>query len=94
MAIDTGKKYTNEHPKFSMFEKYKADKDSLTKNVKVAEITDKDISLSKSKGFSKLDLETAKMLSGNPTLTQEELNQLKKAAKDKNKVEPTGKFAK
>ena len=29
MAIDTGKKYTNEHPKFSMFEKYKADKDSL-----------------------------------------------------------------
>ena len=86
MAIDTGKKYTNEHPKFSMFEKYKADKDSLTKNVKVAEITDKDVSLSKSKGFSKLDLETAKMLSGNPTLTQEELDSLKKQSKDTEKI--------
>jgi hypothetical protein len=86
MAIDTGKKYTNEHPKFSMFEKYKADKDSLTKNVKVAEITDKDISLSKSKGFSKLDLKTAKMLSGNPTLTQEELDSLKKQSKDTEKI--------
>jgi hypothetical protein len=86
MAIDTGKKYTNEHPKFSMFEKYKADKDSLTKNVKVAEVTDKDISLSKSKGFSKLDLETAKMLSGNPTLTQEELDSLKKQSKDTTEI--------
>jgi len=86
MAIDTGKKYTNEHPKFSMFEKYKADKDSLTKNVKVAEVTDKDISLSKSKGFSKLDLETAKMLSGNPTLTQKELDSLKKQSKDTTEI--------
>ena len=86
MAIDTGKKYTNEHPKFSMFEKYKADKNSLTKNVKVAEVTDKDISLSKSKGFSKLDLETAKMLSGNPTLTQEELDSLKKQSKDTTEI--------
>ena len=86
MAIDTGKKYTNEHPKFSMFEKYKADKDSLTKNVKVAEVTGKDISLSKSKGFSKLDLETAKMLSGNPTLTQEELDSLKKQSKDTTEI--------
>ena len=86
MAIDTGKKYTNEHPKFSMFEKYKADRDSLTKNVKVAEVTDKDISLSKSKGFSKLDLETAKMLSGNPTLTQEELDSLKKQSKDTTEI--------
>ena len=84
MAIDTGKKYTNEHPKFSMFEKYKADKDSLTKNVKVAEITDKDMALSKKKGYSKLDLDTAQMISGNPTLTQEELNSLKKQAKDNN----------
>ena len=86
MAIDTGKKYTNEHPKFSMFEKYKADKNSLTKNVKVAEVTDKDISLSKSKGFSKLDLETAKMLSGNPTLTQKELDSLKKQSKDTTEI--------
>ena len=28
MAL-TDKKYTNEHPKFSMFDKYKSDKDSL-----------------------------------------------------------------
>ncbi len=84
MAIDTGKKYSNEHPKFNMFEKYKSDKDSLTKNVKVAEITDKDMALSKKKGYSKLDLDTAQMISGNPTLTQEELNSLKKQAKDNN----------
>ena len=34
------------------------------------------------------------MLSGNPTLTQEELTQLKKAAKNKEDIEPTGKFKK
>ena len=28
MAL-TDKKYSNEHPKFNMFDKYKADKDSL-----------------------------------------------------------------
>ena len=28
MAL-TDKKYANEHPKFNMFDKYKADKDSL-----------------------------------------------------------------
>ena len=88
----TDKKYTNEHPKFNMFDKYKADKDSLIGAR--ADISQKDIDLSKSKGGQTLTLETAKMLSNNPTLTQKELNQLKKAAKEKTKLEPTGKFKK
>ena len=81
----------NEHGKFNKFDKYKAKKaDVMT----VADISQKDIDLSKSKGYSKIDLDTAKMLSGNPTLTQEELNELKKAAKEKRNIEPTGKFKK
>jgi len=92
MALDTeGKQYTNEHSKFNQVDKYKAKKADV---MKVADISQKDIYLSKSKGGSKLDLETAKMLSGNPTLTQEELTQLKKAAKANEEVEPTGKFKK
>ena len=92
MALDTkGKQYNNEHPKFNLFDKYKSKKADV---MKVADISQKNIDLSKAKGFSTVDLETAKMLSGNPTLTQEELDQLKKAAKAKDKVEPTGKFAK
>ena len=85
------KSVLNEHGKFNKFDKYKAKKaDVMT----VADISQKDIDLSKSKGYSKIDLDTARMLSGNPTLTQEELDQLKKAAKDDQKLEPTGKFAK
>ena len=91
MAL-TDKKYANEHPKFNMFDKYKADKDSLIGAR--ADISQKDIDLSKSKGGQTLTLETAKMLSNNPTLTQKELDQLKKAAKEKTKLEPTGKFKK
>ena len=90
MAI---KQYTNEHPKFTMFDKYKEDKKSLVDSG-TADISQKDISLSQKRGFSKLDLDTAKMLSGNPTLTQDELNALKKASKDKEKLEPTGQFKK
>ena len=71
----------NEHGKFNKFDKYKAKKVDV---MKVADISQKDIDLSKSKGYSTVDLETAKMLSGNPTLTQEELNSLKKQAKDNN----------
>ena len=80
----------NEHGKFNQFDKYKAKKVDV---MKVADISQKDIDLSKSKGYSTVDLETAKMLSGNPTLTQDELDKLKKVAKDKEKLEPTGKFA-
>ena len=81
----------NEHGKFNQFDKYKAKKADV---MKVADISQKDIDLSKSKGYSKIDLDTARMLSGNPTLTQEELKQLKEAAKEKKDIEPTGKFKK
>ena len=92
MALDTkGKQYNNEHPKFNLFDKYKSKKADV---MKVVDISQKDIDLSKAKGFSKVDLDTAKMLSGNPTLTQEELKQLKEAAKNKEDIEPTGKFKK
>jgi hypothetical protein len=47
----TDKKYTNEHPKYTMFDKYKADKESLTKNYK-ADISEMDINASKMKGYS------------------------------------------
>ena len=88
------KKFTNEHGKYNEFDKYKSKvilekKDEPTL---VADISQADIDLSKSKGFSTLDLETAKTLSGNPTLTQAELTQLKKAAKDKKDIEPTGQY--
>ena len=92
MALDTkGKQYNNEHPKFNLFDKYKSKKADV---MKVADISQKDINLSKAKGFSTVDLETAKMLSGNPTLTQKELTQLKETAKNKEDIEPTGKFKK
>ena len=91
MAIRPDKDVLNEHGKFNQFDKYKANKADV---MKVADISQKDIDISKARGYSKDDLDTARMLSGNPTLTQEELDQLKKAAKDDQKLEPTGKFAK
>ena len=85
------KSVLNEHGKFNKFDKYKAKKaDVMT----VADISQKDIDLSKSRGYSEIDLNTAKMLSGNPTLTRDELKQLKEAAKNKKDTEPTGKFKK
>ena len=90
MALND-KKYANEHPKFNMFDKYKAKKADV---MKVADISKKDIDASKMKGYSTVDLETARMISNNPTLTQEELKELKKAAKEKSNLEPTGKFKK
>ena len=91
MALDTkGKQYNNEHPKFNLFDKYKSKKADI---MKVADISQMDIDVSKAKGYSTVDLDTARILSNNPTLTQKELEQLKKAAKDKEKLEPTGKFA-
>ena len=90
MAIRPDKDVLNEHAKFSKFDKYKSKKADV---MKVADISKMDIDISKAKGYSKVDLSTARMLSGNPTLTQKELEQLKKAAKDDQKLEPTGKFA-
>ena len=91
MALRPDKNVLNEHSKFSKFDKYKAEQKPDV--MKVADISQRDIDLSDKKGYSKLDLDTARTLSGNPTLTQKELEQLKKAAKDKEKLEPTGKFA-
>ena len=91
MVIRPDKNVLNEHAKFSKFDKYKAEQKPDVMNV--ADISKMDIDISKAKGYSTVDLNTARMLSGNPTLTQKELEQLKKAAKDKEKIEPTGKFA-
>ena len=90
MALRPDKNVLNEHAKFSKFDKYKSKKADV---MKVADISQMDIDVSKAKGYSTVDLATAKMLSGNPTLTQKELEQLKKAAKDDQKLETTGKFA-
>ena len=90
MAIRPDKNVLNEHAKFNKFDKYKAKQKPDV--MKVADISQKDIDVSKAKGHSTVDLDTAKMLSGNPTLTQDELDQLKKAVKDDKKLEPTGQF--
>jgi hypothetical protein len=90
MAIRPDKNVLNEHSKFNKFDKYKAEQKPDV--MKVADISKKDIDVSKARGYSKVDLDTAKMLSGNPTLTQDELDQLKKAAKDDKKLETTGQF--
>jgi len=90
MAIRPDKDVLNEHAKFSKFDKYKAEQKPDV--MKMADISKMDIDVSKAKGYSKVDLDTARMLSGNPTLTQDELVLLKKSAKEKKKVEPTGKF--
>ena len=93
MVSTLDKKFTNEHGKYNEFDNYKS-KVILEKAdpVLTADISRTDIDLSKARGYSKLDLETAKTLSGNPTLTQDELNKLKAAAKKKETVEPTGKY--
>ena len=95
MVSTLDKKFTNEHGKYNEFDKYKS-KVILEKEkpTLVADISQKDIDLSKAKGYSTVDLDTARTLSGNPTLTQKELELLKKSAKEKKKVEPTGKFKK
>ena len=91
MAIRSDKDVLNEHAKFSKFDKYKAEQKPDV--MKMADISKMDIDVSKAKGYSTVDLDTARTLSGNPTLTQKELDQLKKAAKDKQEIKPTGKFA-
>ena len=91
MVIRPDKNVLNEHAKFSKFDKYKAEQRPDV--MKVADISQRDIDLSDKRGYSKLDLDTARTLSGNPTLTQKELEQLKKSAKDKQELKPTGIFA-
>ena len=93
----SNRKIANEHPKFaSMADEFKKHKDEVVKNVKMADISQKDIEASKMKGFAKQDLDTVKMITGNDSLTQKELTKLKKALKDgkTSTLEPTGKFKK
>ena len=85
----TDKKYTNEHPKFTMFDKYKQDKDSLVGAR--ADISKRDIATGKlkKKALSSYSLQELKELGlVNPTLTDDELTRLKEG----NVKEPTGQF--
>jgi len=90
MVFRPDKDVLNEHAKFNKFDKYKQKPEIM----QMADISAMDIDVSKARGYSKVDLDTARMLSGNPTLTQNELNQLKKASKAKEDIEPTGQFKK
>jgi len=58
--------------------------------VLMADVSQKDIDLSKTSVYQYMDLETAKSYSENPTLTQVELDALKAGTI----TEPTGKFKK
>ena len=86
----TGREIANEHPKYATIKKDVAEK------VRVADISQKDIDASKLKSYAVQDLDNAKMISGNDSLTQKELTKLKKALKDKttSTLETTGKFKK
>ena len=89
MAI---KQYTNEHPKFTMFDKYKEDKKSLVDSG-TADISKRDIATGKlkKKTLSSYSLQELKELGlVNPTLTDDELTRLKEG----NVKEPTGQFKK
>ena len=91
MALRLDKDVLNEHAKFNTFDKYKAKKADVMKE---ADISQADIDASKMKGFKKYNLESLKELGiVNPSLTDEELETLKKS-KNKKDIEPTGKFKK
>jgi hypothetical protein len=93
----SNRKVSNEHPKFAtMANEFKKHKDEVVKNVKMADISQKDIDASKLKSYAVQDLDNAKMISGNDSLTQKELTKLKQALKDKktSTLETTGKFKK
>ena len=86
----TGREIANEHPKYATIKK------DVIEKVKVADISQKDIDATKMVGYAKQNLDTAQMLSGNTSLTQKELTQLKTALSNKktSTLEPTGKFKK
>jgi hypothetical protein len=63
--------------------------------MKMADISQEDIDARKMRGFKKYNLETLKELGiVNPTLTEDELEQLKKSIETKEDIKPTGKFKK
>ena len=86
----TGREIANEHPKYATIKK------DVVEKVRVADISQKDIDATRMKNYSGVDLDNAKMISGNDSLTQKELTKLKKALKDEktSTLEPTGKFKK
>ena len=86
----TGREIANEHPKYATIKK------DVVEKVRLADISQKDIDASKMKSYAVQDLDNAKMISGNDSLTQKELTKLKKALKDKttSTLETTGKFKK
>jgi len=91
------RKIANEHPKFAdLAETFKKHKNEVVEKVKMADISQRDIDASKLKSYSKVDLDTAKMISGNDSLTKDELAKLKKALKEKktSTLETTGRFKK
>ena len=91
MAIRPDKDVLNEHAKFNKFDKYKQRPEIM----KMADISQEDIDARKMRGFKKYNLETLKELGiVNPTLTEDELEQLKKSIETKEDIKPTGKFKK
>ena len=70
----------NQHGNFNNFDKYKA-KQEVKPILKVSNLSGEE------KKSSTLDLETAKTISGNPSLTQEELKLFKQTTKDKQEIE-------
>jgi len=86
----TGREIANEHPKYATIKK------DVVEKVRVADISQKDIDATRMKNYSGVDLNNAKMISGNDSLTQAELTKLKQALKDKktSTLETTGKFKK
>ena len=86
----TGREIANEHPKYATIKK------DVVEKVRVADISQKDIDATRMKNYSGVDLDNAKMISGNDSLTQAELTKLKQALKNKatSTLETTGKFKK
>ena len=85
MAI---KKYINEHSKFNQFDKYSNvfKKEKGEKPIfKVTNLPGQEV-MSGEKKSSTLDLETAKTISGNPSLTRDELKSFKQTTKDKQEI--------
>ena len=87
MAIRLDKDVLNEHAKFNKFDKYKQKPEVM----QVADVSQKDIDARGLKTFKKYDLDTLKELGVvNSTLTQDELETLKKSEN----VKPTSQFKK
>ena len=78
------KKYTNEHGKFNQFDKYSNIFKKEKEEKPVFQVTN--LPGQEEKKSSTLDLETAKTISGNPSLTKEELKSFKETAKDKQEI--------